>query len=139
MIRLLDHSETRGPDFRKLLHLACEVDDHELDTILAEEIPLLTVLGDVTGSRIIGFAAFDSASGTLEYIAVDAHRHGTGLGTRLIREVRGLVPAGTLRAETDDDAVDFYRRLGFTVTAGESDPRWPERRRYSCLLSGSSR
>lgn len=35
-----------------------------------------------------------------------------------------------------DDAVEFYRRIGFTILRKDtSEPRWPERQRYECLLT----
>ncbi|SJN21123.1 hypothetical protein FM119_02595 [Mycetocola reblochoni REB411] len=71
----------------------------------------------------------------LEYIAVDGSRAGSGLGALLVAAVRALAPDLPLVAETDDDAVGFYRRLGFAVVAlDETDPRWPDRRRYRCTL-----
>ena len=36
-------------------------------------------------------------------------------------------------AETDDDAVGFYRALDFDIGPAPSDPRWPGRRRYRCV------
>ena len=41
--------------------------------------------------------------------------------------------SGQVVAETDDDAVGFYRALDFDIGPAPSDPRWPGRRRYRCV------
>ena len=57
-----------------------------------------------------------------------------GSQQEIIDAVRAADPSLPLRAETDDDAVDFYRTLGFTVTGAPRDARWPARRRYRCEM-----
>ena len=62
-------------------------------------------------------------------IAVAAASRGRGVGRSLLDAVAGVATARRLVAETDDDAVGFYERCGFT--AEEIEPKGG-RRRYRC-------
>ncbi len=136
MIRALTPDEIAGPELRRLLWAAAEVDDAALDRIIAEELPRLALLGVVEAGRVVAFAASDPGLDpvTIEYIAVAESERGRGHGAALVAAVRGRAAGRPVRARTDDDAVDFYRRIGFEIREGEPDPRWPGRRRYDCLL-----
>lgn len=136
LIRPLNSAEVESDDFRHLLWLAAELEDRELDRIKMNELPQLILFGGIYRSQLSAFVAFDTDTDpvTIEYIAVDENAQGHGFGTALVREVQQHSLHRTLYAETDDDAVEFYRRLGFTVRAGEADPRWPTRQRYECWL-----
>lgn len=126
------------PQFRALLWLAAELPDAELTSIIVDDLPRLTTLGvhDDAGS-LVGFVSFEAAPHRtlIEYIAVAQGQQGTGCGSRLITSVithtGGTAP---LVAETDDDAIGFYRKLGFTVAEAPRDARWPDRARYACTL-----
>ncbi len=37
-----------------------------------------------------------------------------------------------------DNAIGFYRSLGFKDTPAPPDERWPERSRYDCVLTPSA-
>ncbi|WP_053352217.1 GNAT family N-acetyltransferase [Leucobacter musarum] len=138
MIRHLERHDLATPAFRALLWLACEADADELDRIIRAELPELQVLGWYAGGELTGFAAYHDAPerATLEYIAVAESAQGRGVGRSLIAHVAESVSSASIVAETDDDAVAFYRRLGFDVQPLlEIDPRWPQRRRYRCTRS----
>jgi ribosomal protein S18 acetylase RimI-like enzyme len=136
MIRTLRRDETAGPGFAHLMWLATEAGEQELGRILREELPGLSVIGVVEGNRVVAFAALDPGVDptVIEYIAVEEASQGRGHGGALVDAARDAGSSRAVYAETDDDAVDFYRRLGFTVTGKAPDPRWPERQRYACLL-----
>jgi ribosomal protein S18 acetylase RimI-like enzyme len=138
MIRALTEEEIATTEFAHLLWLAVEVDDAELDKIARHELPKLTIRGVVDRGRVVAFIGFDADADplTIEYIAVDESARTRGHGAALIEDVRGHAGGRAVYAQTDDDAVDFYRRIGFAITERESDPRWPDRRRYNCLLEG---
>jgi ribosomal protein S18 acetylase RimI-like enzyme len=125
----------RGPG-RRLLWLAVEVGDDVLDAIVENELPQLTLLG-VRVDRMVAFAAYRTGDhGTvLEYIAVDDDHRGQGLASTIIAEILRREPRAALTAQTDDDAVGFYRALGFAVVPRPPDPRWPDRQRYDCTLT----
>ena len=67
----------------------------------------------------------------LEYIAVAPGLRGDGIGRALVDALAGV--SEQVVAETDDDAVGFYRALDFDIGPAPLDPRWPGRRRYRCM------
>lgn len=141
MIRALSRAEVETAEFWSLLWDAAGVDSDALGWIRDVELPKLTVIGaiDPHAHAVVGFAAYavrtDPADHLeLEYLAVVAEERGSGLGSRLIEAVRRSAPELALRAQTDDDAVAFYRSLGFAIEGAPCDPRWPERERYDCRV-----
>jgi ribosomal protein S18 acetylase RimI-like enzyme len=61
---------------------------------------------------------------------------GEGLGRRLINEILSLQGGSTIQAETDKDAVNFYRSCGFEVKSlGEL---YPGVERFVCTKKGGS-
>jgi len=63
-------------------------------------------------------------------IAVEPARRRRGLGRTLLDALAEPLEAGRIVAETDDDAVGFYRRCGFSV---EDAPPKFGRARYWCV------
>jgi ribosomal protein S18 acetylase RimI-like enzyme len=136
VIRELTADELATPEFAHLLWLAVEVDDVEVARIASEHLPELTIRGVVEDGRVVAFIACDVAADplTIEYIAVEEDARTRGHARALVEAARDLAGGRDVYAQTDDDAVDFYRRIGFEITDRERDPRWPERRRYDCRL-----
>ena len=66
-------------------------------------------------------------------IAVDPGCRHFGIGRKLIRKVTESGRFDSLYAQTDDDAVDFYRSCGFAVTAEVKQYPDGEVTRYHCL------
>ena len=65
-------------------------------------------------------------------IAVAEASRGRGVGAKLIAHAIGELKCGELSAETDDDAVGFYRSCGFDIVSlGE---KYPGVVRYLCTL-----
>lgn len=65
-------------------------------------------------------------------IAVDTPYRGRGIGSDLITLSAGELSCHELCAETDDDAVEFYRKSGFDIISlGE---KYPGVVRYLCKL-----
>ncbi|HBX82207.1 MAG: GNAT family N-acetyltransferase [Propionibacteriaceae bacterium] len=135
MIRELGAADVTSPDFVPLLREAVTVPDAELHRIIADEFPLLSVIG--VGEPVLAFAAFAyrCSATVVEYVAVSASHRGQGWGRALIDAIRARHPDAAVVADTDDDAVEFYERLGFSIEAAAVDPRWPERQRYRCRLA----
>lgn len=71
-------------------------------------------------------------SPTIRNIGVIPARRGCGLGLRLIEWVIGYA-SGSLLAETDEDAVGFYRACGFEIQA-LGDRYGSGISRYACCL-----
>jgi ribosomal protein S18 acetylase RimI-like enzyme/predicted RNA methylase len=87
------------------------------------------------GDRILGVVALEHVSDptiTISRIGADPAHRRQGLGRRMVEHAARLHPASALRAETDKDAVGFYRRLGFRADSlGE---KYPGIERFSCTL-----
>lgn len=134
-IRPLDLEEINNAAFFELLRDAAGHDDEALRSILKNELPGLSIVGVTDDADVVAFAAFHQSPlrVTVDYIAVAAARRSTGLGRVLIASIRQRHPACSMVADTDDDAVDFYRRLGF-ANSPHQDAGWPERRRYRCVI-----
>lgn len=139
-IRPLRPDEQEGPAFDALVWRAAEVDAEARARIVNEELTRMAVWGAVgRDGTILAFAAYDATPDAvhLEYIATSERAEGHGIGRALIQSIRTRNVGSAVHAETDDDAVGFYRRLGFTISPRvERDPRWPDRPRYDCDLPG---
>jgi ribosomal protein S18 acetylase RimI-like enzyme len=111
-IRDLTPSDLASPRFLELLRRAAELPEEELARIRDEELPALSATGVVEHGRLVAFAAARPVEGGLEieYMASDVR----GQGSPLVRELQRTHPGAVIVAETDDDAIGFYRRLGFT-------------------------
>lgn len=105
----------------------------ELRRIIAEELALMEVVGTGLQGAPTSVAAYVSRPDgvVLEYIAVAPELRGGGVGRVLVDALASEVEP--VVAETDDDAVGFYRALDFDIGPAPSDPRWPGRRRYRCV------
>ena len=70
---------------------------------------------------------------TINEVAVAKAYQKNGIGRSMINFLMESYSPEKIIAETDDDAVDFYRRCGFTVQSlGE---KYPGFIRYQCILS----
>ena len=85
--------------------------------------------------RVIGVLGLDARRGstlTIRALAVDAAHRSSGHARALVRAARAQTGL-PLVAETDSDAVGFYRACGFEVTGlGE---RYPGVHRFRCVLA----
>lgn len=133
--RTLTAVEMEDGHFFSLLREAAGQNDDEMRGLIAGDLRAMRVVGAFHISSLVAFAAFRATGDKtiLEYIAVDDACRGQGVGRSLIREIREVHP-GPLLAETDDDAVEFYRRLDFRISRRAPDPCWPETQRYTCVL-----
>ena len=140
-VRNLTSTDIDTPEFWHLLWLSSEYDDAKLRRVHETELPRLTIIGVCDDDVIVGFAAFKASthSVVLEYIAVHEAAQGKGVGGALVDELRRRYPRASIAAQTDDDAVGFYRSLGFAVSQAPLDRRWPGRQRYDCVLPPQSR
>ena len=87
--------------------------------------------GDALAGLIL-LKRWQDASFEILGIAVDPFFRGRGIGTAMIHETAKHLSCAEIYAETDDDAVMFYKQCGFTVQAlGE---KYPGVMRYLCTL-----
>ncbi|MDP5275306.1 GNAT family N-acetyltransferase [Chengkuizengella axinellae] len=83
--------------------------------------------GKVIG--IIGYRMHENQM-ELKHIAVSPEQRYKGIGSLMINAMMNLTKSDQVIAETDDDAVDFYRSSGFTIySLGE---KYPGVERYRC-------
>lgn len=95
----------------------------------------VSVYASIQGSAVRGVIAVRAVpESKIEIIGIAANEacRRTGTGTALIHHIREQFPGQPLFAETDDDAVGFYRRCGFNIVSlGE---KYPGVIRYLCTL-----
>jgi N-acetylglutamate synthase-like GNAT family acetyltransferase len=77
-----------------------------------------------------GAERLDDRTIGIRSIAVDPSWRHLGMGRTLLGALGEQLDAERIVAETDDDAVEFYRRCGFTVT--DTTPKFG-RARYWCV------
>lgn len=91
------------------------------------------MLGCRSGEEIVGCLglSFEAAShATIRHIAVVPDRRGRGIGSAMIRYAVATFALTRLSAETDRDAVEFYRKCCFAVRSlGEL---YPGTERFLC-------
>ncbi len=81
---------------------------------------------------LIGLRMEDETRARIRHLVVHPRHRRSGVGGAMIRAVCEKFLLHTLSAETDRDAVDFYRRCGFEVVSlGEL---YPGTERFQCLL-----
>jgi len=81
---------------------------------------------------IIGFEMSGKSDLMIRHLAVKPEFRGLGYGRGLILEAVDLMKPEKVVAETDDDAVDFFRWIGFEIESlGES---FPGVERYRCTF-----
>ena len=143
--RDLGPGELDDPGLRGLLRLATDYDETALTRLVVEELPALVVLAVFDDDGPAAMAAYRApapgpgpAPAVVEYLATAPAHQRRGLAGALIAEIRRRHPDAVVRASTDDDAIGFYRGLGFLDSPAPVDPRWPGRRRYDCALPPSS-
>ena len=95
------------------------------------------IFGYYCDNQVIGIIVISQnqdESHEIKGIAVNSKFRKHGIGKRLIHYVCDELPISMLLAETDDDAVGFYRRCGFETQAFirtfDSGECW----RYRCIL-----
>lgn len=100
--------------------------------------PRPQLCGWLIEGRLVSAAGFlsDPSGVLLIHLATAAEDRGSGYGGQLVREIAARFAPRPVVAETDDDAVGFYRRLGFVVEETRSE--WGTAR-YRCALPGEPR
>jgi ribosomal protein S18 acetylase RimI-like enzyme len=92
-----------------------------------------SLLGEISNNELIGLIGIKQAGDEFEllHIAVKKAYRGKGIAKKMIDECIRNNNIKILEAETDKDAVEFYKRTGFTVTSiGE---KYPGRERFKCI------
>jgi ribosomal protein S18 acetylase RimI-like enzyme len=80
---------------------------------------------------LIGFIVHNDNTLEIKHLAVDPEERGNGYGRGLILELIALKQPAIIQAETDEDAVNFYRNVGFAIVSlGEL---YPGVERFQCI------
>jgi inorganic pyrophosphatase len=90
------------------------------------------IIGLVENNNLIGIIIYRSENSKviIEYFGVESIYRHKGIGSKLIDEVIRKTKANYIVAETEDDAVNFYRKYGFAITM--LGKIYPERNHYRC-------
>ena len=79
---------------------------------------------------ICGYEVHQTSHVEILHIAVDETARGRGIGGAMVRALQAQCNL-PIKAETDDDAIEFYRKLGFKATEFQKYGV----RRWDCTLS----
>lgn len=106
---------------RKVLEQYCTDDSLELYGLKKED--------ELIG--LVGTSSADQGQLTVKHIAVQPEYRGQGYGRGLMLELIALLQPKTIAVETDEESVDFYRNIGFTIVSlGE---KYPGVERFHCV------
>ncbi|MEC1520416.1 GNAT family N-acetyltransferase [Neobacillus niacini] len=122
---------TMQHSIRKLLALATSKEKIEIEYERYLKYPNRTLFafeleGEIAGCIGIEFSSLKLCE--IKHIAVSSEHRGKGIGSKMIRFILEMYPS--VSAETDSDAVEFYRKYGFKITSlGE---KYPGVERFLC-------
>lgn len=120
---------------KELLAYAVFPEPESLDeAVKAYRMPKgLELYGYEEEGELIGIIGVGMSDGemTIKHIAVDPEHRGMDYGRGLIIELMLLKKPETVIAETDEEAVGFYRSIGFQIySLGEE---YPGTERFRCV------
>jgi N-acetylglutamate synthase-like GNAT family acetyltransferase len=128
------NSKIIHPSIRRLLSYATSEDkiDQEYEKYiqsLKRKLYGFEFEGEIVGC--IGIEFISSNDCEIKHIAVSLTQRGKGIGSKMIKFVCDKHSLSFISAETDKDAVDFYRNYGFEITSlGE---KYPGVERFLCV------
>ena len=134
-------NQLNSPEVRHLmdqLEYPLEIRKKKTDEIIKEygDDPGRIILGMEFDNELVGFIGFSFKSENvtiLRHIAVRPDHRGEGIGQKMILEVCSHYKLQEVIAETDKDAVEFYRKIGFEIQSiGE---KYPGTERFLCKLT----
>ncbi|MGG3915789.1 GNAT family N-acetyltransferase [Rossellomorea vietnamensis] len=120
------------PDIRNLLSFATSVEKVEEEYDLYIHSTERKLYGFRAGDKLVGCIGVEflnEGECEIKHVAVMPQHRGKGIGHKMIDN---LVHCTRITAETDQDAVVFYKKLGFDITSlGE---KYPGVERFRCVL-----
>jgi N-acetylglutamate synthase-like GNAT family acetyltransferase len=106
----------------------------EKETKRYQSEPALELYGHEEDNEILGVVGFivhPNQTLELRHIAVKPEVRGNGYGRGLILELIEVKQPVIIEAETDEDCIDFYRNVGFSIVSlGE---KYPGIERFKCI------
>jgi len=95
--------------------------------------PLLGIESEGELACLIGLRIIEPHHAVIRHIVVRRDWRKQGLGQQMVMDVCKIFSLATLTAETDHDAVEFYRTVGFEIQSlGE---KYPGVERFECRLT----
>lgn len=101
-----------------------------------ESDPTWQIRGAYRDGRLVGCLGIEllgQDSSRIRHVAVDRLHRREGIGRTMIESISRRQQFSQLIAETDAEAVDFYRALGFTIRAAGTIN--PAVERFQCVLT----
>jgi ribosomal protein S18 acetylase RimI-like enzyme len=136
------HDRLDAPEVRELVSYAVGFPTaHKLDEVMRPyEQGTWTLVGLERYGQLIaclGYERLTAERAAIRHIAVAPEQREHGIGRALLRWLQDAGGFTELEAETDADAVDFYRKYGFNA-ARFVDPRYPDAKRWRCILASQT-
>ncbi|WP_309123003.1 GNAT family N-acetyltransferase [Paenibacillus sp.] len=135
MLKPINH-RVREQEIVEILETCVFPDPERLEQVVAEyeNNPELRLYGYESEEEIVGVIGFERMDGgddlLIRHLAVKPECRGAGFGRGQILELIEMAKPRLVAAETDEEAVEFYRRIGFEIESlGE---RYPGVERYRC-------
>ena len=139
LIEKLDRDRHNLEDIKRLLALAITYPTRERLEQLMEEFyaeegrTIFVAVKDGKAIGIIGMVHGNRARGVIAHLAVHPDTRRQGIGRRLIDNAVAALGLKDIEAETDQDAVGFYRACGFETREIES--QYPGVQRFRCVYN----
>lgn len=127
----------REPAIRELLAWSVFPDPDRVDEVIEryEREPDLAIAGLEENGQWIGLIGYRLRDGNVLqvlHLAVDPEARGLGYGRGLLLEAIERVRPALVVAETDEETVDFFRNIGFTIESLGMAPTGEER--FRCVF-----
>lgn len=125
-------SKNIQPSIRELLSYATSIEKVDQAYLKYIESQNQQLFGYENEKEIVGCIGVEFKTDNCEivHIAVSPKERGKGIGSKMIKFIYEKYSLSYITAETDKEAVEFYRNLGFKITSlGE---KYPGVERFSC-------
>lgn len=123
------------PDLRKLLSYATSENKVQFEYDLYCQSSVHKLYGYYLEDKVIGCIGLEFLEQSrceIKHIAVSPNHRGKGIGSIMIDFVKDKHFLSFISAETNKDAVNFYKNLGFKIVSlGE---KYPGVERFKCIL-----
>lgn len=124
------------PNVRELLSFATSEKNVEKEYELYMQSPVRELYGYDLESEFAGCIGIEFLSPKcceIKHIAVSPNHREVGIGSKMISFILEKYSLSFMFAETDKDAVNFYKNYGFKITSlGE---KYPGVERFRCILN----
>jgi ribosomal protein S18 acetylase RimI-like enzyme len=101
----------------------------DFSTQRGRDLFIASIDGEAVG--VIGITSADAECGVITHIAVDSTWQGRGIGRSLIEWTASYLGLRMVEAETDREAVGFYRACGFVIES--LGKKYPGVERFRCI------